>query len=156
MSQPAKVITRSPADRVRHSVLFEIGMLLCAVPIGMLVFSASASTIGATAIVLSLIAMVWNYVFNLLFDKGMVALYSHTNKTGAIRIVHAVLFELGLLLVTVPVIAWALQVSLWYAFIADIGFVLFALVYAYSFNLGYDKLFPIPNVQPQAQPQEPA
>ena len=69
-------------------------------------------------------------------------------KTVLIRIVHAVLFEGGLLLLFMPMIAWYLKISLWEAFVMDIAMATFYLIYAFIYNWAYDHVFPIPNQQP--------
>ncbi len=68
-----------------------------------------------------------------------------TLKTVPMRIIHAILFEVGLLMVLMPFIAWYLGISLWQAFVMDVAFALFYLVYAFVFNWAYDRLFPLPN-----------
>ena len=57
---------------------------------------------------------------------------------------HALVFEAGLLMVLLPFIAWYLGISLWDAFVLDIALAAFYLVYSYVFNLIYDTLFPLP------------
>ena len=54
------------------------------------------------------------------------------------RGLHALLFEGGLVLVCVPLIAAWLNVSLMQAFILDIGVLLFFLPYTYVYHWGYD------------------
>jgi uncharacterized membrane protein len=61
-----------------------------------------------------------------------------------LRIFHAILFEAGLLLALVPFVAWWLSVSWVEALLMDVALAGFYLVYAYAFNLAYDKLFPLP------------
>ncbi len=46
---------------------------------------------------------------------------------------------------------WWLNISLWDALIMDIGLVLFYLVYAYIYNIAYDKLFPIEHGETSVQ-----
>jgi uncharacterized membrane protein len=88
----------------------------------------------------------------LAFDRAMQRLAGGTLKTVPIRVLHAVLFEAGLLLVLAPFIAWYLGVGLWHAVVMDVAFALFYMVYAFAFNWGYDRLFPIPEWQvPQGQ-----
>lgn len=43
-----------------------------------------------------------------------------------------------------PAMAWWLEISLLEALVLDLGFVVFYLVYAFVYNLLYDKVFPIP------------
>ena len=53
-------------------------------------------------------------------------------------------FEIGLLFVLMPFIAWYLSISLMEAFLIDVSFALFYLIYAFVFNWVYDVLFPVP------------
>ena len=43
-----------------------------------------------------------------------------------------------------PFIAWYLSISLMEAFLIDVSFALFYLIYAFVFNWVYDVLFPVP------------
>ena len=56
----------------------------------------------------------------------------------------ALLFEGGLVVMLVPLIAWWLDISLWEALVADIALVVFYVVFAFVYNLAYDHIFPIP------------
>ena len=134
---------RTTRDRIRHAVSFEILALGIVVPLGAFVFSLPASDIGVVSVGSATIAMLWNYVYNIGFDRAMLRLAGSTLKTVPIRVLHAVLFEAGLLLVLAPFIAWYLGVGLWHAVVMDVSFALFYMVYAFAFNWGYDRLFPI-------------
>jgi len=90
------------------------------------------------------VATVWNYIYNFLFDHAMQRLRGTTRKTFALRVVHAVLFEAGLLGVLLPLFAWYLGISVWQAFVMDVSFAAFYLCYALVFNWAYDRLFPLP------------
>ncbi|MEZ9526238.1 PACE efflux transporter [Enterovibrio norvegicus] len=140
---------RTAADRIRHAIAFElIGLILI---IGIMTqFGFDAAHTGVLGIAFSLLATGWNYIYNVWFDKAMQKWAGTTEKKQKHRILHALLFELGLLWVTIPVIAWWLNLSLWNAFLMDIGLVLFYLVYAYVYNLAYDKLFPVKTPQAHA------
>ncbi|WP_028023859.1 PACE efflux transporter [Enterovibrio calviensis] len=138
---------RTTLDRIRHAIAFEIIGLLSIVSI-LSMFGFDAAHTGILGIAFSVIATGWNYVYNLWFDKAMVKWTGTTTKTQKHRILHAVIFELGLLWVTLPAIAWWLNISLYQAFLMDIGLVAFYLVYAYVYNLAYDKVFPVkPDMQ---------
>lgn len=139
----SKNVMRSPTDRLRHTILFELLLLLIAAPICMFVFGANVKTAALTAFSLSLIAMVWNYIYNYAFDRALIYLRGTSKKTPTQRVYHALLFELGLLIATIPLLAWSLNLSLIDAVLADLGFVIVALFYAYFFNLVYDAVFPI-------------
>ncbi|RYF40467.1 MAG: hypothetical protein EOO27_47640, partial [Comamonadaceae bacterium] len=47
-------------------------------------------------------------------------------------------FEVGLIFMAVPFVAWWLDVTLWHALVVDIGLVLFYLPYTFVYNLVYD------------------
>jgi uncharacterized membrane protein len=55
-------------------------------------------------------------------------------------VLHALMFEGGLIIVAVPLIAAWLNISLVQAFILDIGVLLFFLPYTYVYHWGYDVL----------------
>jgi len=135
---------RTTADRIRHAILFEILGLALVTPLGALVFDMPMHDIGLVSLISALIALVWNYVFNLLFDRALQRMLGHTRKTIAHRVVHALLFELGLLAMLMPFIALYLGIGLWQALVMDISFAGFYMVYAFGFNWVYDVVFPAP------------
>lgn len=116
---------RSLQDRIRHALSFEIIGLLLVIPLGALLFGMPMEDIGVVGLVSATLATIWNYVYNLGFDHAMQRLKGTTLKTPAIRVGHAVLFELGLLIVLMPFIAWYLNISLAHALVMDISFALF-------------------------------
>jgi uncharacterized membrane protein len=135
---------RTAADRLRHAISFEIIGILLATPLGAFVFRLHAGESAVIVIASATVAMVWNYVFNWGFDHLMQRLRGTTQKTLPLRIAHAVLFELGLLVMLMPLIAWYLGVTLWQALIMDLSFALFYMGYALVFNWAYDRMFPLP------------
>ncbi|MFD1508103.1 PACE efflux transporter [Lacimonas salitolerans] len=135
---------RNRQDRIRHAISFEIIGLALVVPLGAAGFGMSAKDIGVVALVASSAATAWNYVYNIWFDRVMKRLRGTVHKTYGLRVVHAVLFECGLLIATLPFFAWYLGIGLWQAFVMDLSFVVFYLIYAFVFNLAYDRVFPLP------------
>jgi uncharacterized membrane protein len=135
---------RSIGDRIRHAISFEIVGLLLVTPLGALAFHFPLHDMGTVAIVSATIATAWNFVYNCVFDLIRRHSVGTTEKGGLVRVYHAVLFEVGLLMVLMPFIAWYLGISIWQAFIMDLSFALFYMLYAYVFNWGYDRLFPLP------------
>jgi uncharacterized membrane protein len=138
---------RSTADRIRHAISFEIIGLALITPLGALAFGMPMADIGVIGVASATIATGWNYLYNLGFDHLMQRLTGGTQKTVAIRVAHAALFEGGLLLVLLPLIAWYLGVSLLQALMMDVSFALFYMVYAFVFNWVYDRVFPLPDWQ---------
>ncbi|MFD2737976.1 PACE efflux transporter [Sulfitobacter aestuarii] len=141
---------RTTRDRIRHALSFEILALLIVTPLGAWLFHLPLHEMGVVTIVSATIATLWNYLYNILFDHAMLRLRGDLRKTVGIRILHAVTFEAGLLLVLMPFIAWYLGISLIEAFLIDVGFALFYLIYAFCFNWLYDVIFPIPQSQRSA------
>ena len=137
---------RNRSDRIRHAIAFEIIGLLLVVPLGGLVFGTAPQDLGVVALSVSVLATLWTYGYNVLFDRAMMRLRGSVAKTPALRIVHAVVFEAGLLMVTVPAIAAYLGITLWQAFVMDAALAAFYLVYAIGFNWAYDVIFPVPGV----------
>lgn len=135
---------RSVRDRIRHAISFEIIGLLLVTPLGAQAFNKPIEDIGVIAIVGATLATLWNYVYNLSFDVLMTRWRGTTEKTIPLRVLHTVLFEVGLLVVLLPFIAAYLGISIWAAFVMDAAFALFYMVYAFVFNWGYDRVFPLP------------
>jgi uncharacterized membrane protein len=135
---------RTTKDRIRHTLGFEIIGLIIFAPLASWVFGYDMQLMGAIAIVGSIIATVWNFFYNLWFDHAMLKLLGRVHKTVLIRVLHALLFEGGLLLLFMPLIAWYLGISLWEAFVMDIAMATFYVIYAFIYNWIYDRVYPIP------------
>ena len=136
---------RTFVDRIRHTFLFEIiGIAICT-PIASWVLNKGLIQIGVLSIVLSLSAMCLNYVFNLVFDLALIRLGKAVNVRPLwMRVLHAILFEASLMVLTIPMVAWWLGMTLWTAFFTDLGFTLFFIVYTFIYNWVYDVIFPMP------------
>ena len=135
---------RTTADRIRHAVSFEVIGIIIATPLAAFAFHLPGGDSAVIVVASATVAMLWNYVYNLGFDHAMQRLTGGTAKTTRIRIAHAVLFELGLLMIMLPLVAWYLQISIWQALVMDIALALFYMGYAFVFNWGYDRVFPLP------------
>lgn len=143
---------RTQSDRLRHTLMFEIIGLLTCTPLAAWLLDRELLMIGTMSLAISLTAMVCNYIFNLAFDHVLLRLgRSLRHRPPKLRALHAVLFETFLLLFTVPMVAWWLDMGIWQAFVTDLGFVFFFLVYAYVFNWAYDRVFPIPETPVAAE-----
>lgn len=134
---------RSFMDRVRHATMFEIIGLAIFIPGSAFILDKPAAEMGVIGVVSATTATVWNFLFNLGFDKAMLRFTGSVNKSMAVRVLHAILFEAGLIVLLIPFIAWYLGISLITALVMDIAIVVFYLVYAFVFNIAYDRLFPL-------------
>ncbi|MBN8953730.1 MULTISPECIES: PACE efflux transporter [unclassified Rhizobium] len=141
---------RSFKDRVRHAVMFELIGLAIFTPGAALLFDQPVEHMGIVGIISATAATVWNFIYNLGFDRAMMRIRGSVQKTIPIRIAHTALFEAGLIIVLIPFIAWYLGISLMAALAMDIAIVAFYLVYAFFFNIAYDRVFPI-GMQPMPQ-----
>ena len=135
---------RSFPDRLRQLLLFEcIGLVLVA-PLASWITGDGIGTMGVLVVAISLIAMAWSGGFNYVFDRIELARGGHLSRRGwGVRILHASLFELGLTLITLPLIVWMLKLSVVDALLLDVGFIVFYLLYALLFYRVYDALFPL-------------
>ena len=135
---------RSLADRIRQTLLFEaIAITLFAV-VGGWTLGYPVEVTGALGLMFSALAMVWNLVFNWLFDLWDHKYRDLARRGIAIRAAHAVLFELGLVIAGLFLIAWWLEVGYLEAFLIDISTSAFFLVYTFVYNWAYDQVFPPP------------
>ncbi|NMG75358.1 PACE efflux transporter [Aromatoleum diolicum] len=136
---------RSFWDRVRQILLFELGgLVLITPPFAWLSGVAIADSIGLLALV-ALIAAIWNGTYNTCFDwvEGRITGRTADRRPYRMRALHAVGFEGGLLLMSLPVImAWT-GMGWLEALVADLGLASAYVLYAFVFNLGYDRIFPI-------------
>jgi uncharacterized membrane protein len=135
---------RTTADRIRHAISFELIGILIATPLAAFAFHLEGGDSAVIVIGSATVAMIWNYIYNLGFDHLMSHFRCTTEKTKTIRVFHAIFFELGLLAIMLPMIAWYLQISVWQAFVMDLGLAIFYMVYALVFNWAYDRVFPLP------------
>jgi len=103
---------RSSRDRIRHTFLFEIILIIIFAPLMALVFQKPMKHVGGMSIAMSLIAMGCNYVYNILFDHVLVWMGRPLYPRGIkLRLAHAVFFEVGLLLMSVPMVMWMMGLT---------------------------------------------
>ncbi|MEO9382953.1 multidrug/biocide efflux PACE transporter [Chromobacterium phragmitis] len=125
-------------ERILHAVLYEACAMALLVPLAALVLRKNMLHMGALALMMSTAAMLWNMVFNALFER--LERRFGWQRTVAVRSLHALGFEGGLVVLLVPLAAWWLDTGYWQAFLLDLGFFVFFLPYTYAFNWLYDHL----------------
>lgn len=94
------------------------------------------------AVGVSLIAVVWNYAYNTLFESWE-RKNGITSRSVTLRVAHTVLFEAGFIVLAVPLFMWWYQVSFVTAFMMELGILVFFLVYTFVFTWLFDKIVPI-------------
>ena len=129
--------------RVVYITLYEAIAIVAATGGLMLMSGQGAGHSGALAVITSVIAVLWNLTFNVLFERWE-SRQAVRGRSVARRVAHAIGFEGGLVAFLVPVIAWWLGISLWQALLMDLGLVIFFLIYTFAFNWVFDRVFGLP------------
>ncbi len=129
---------KSLLERIFHAVAFEAIALLACAPTAAWLMNKPIFEMGVLAILLSTTAMVWNVVYNSLFDYFWPQ--SRVKRRWPMRIAHALGFEGGFILFGLPIAAAWLHIGLLDALLLEIGFFLFFLPYTIVYNWVYDTL----------------
>lgn len=138
-------------ERILQAVLFEtLAILLSLGWVKLLSFFALQKTQSAHVqsthdgkvllmlMGISIMAMIWTFIYNLLFDKCFVG--DKLARPVWLRVLHIVGFEAGLLCFTLPLMMWVMGIGLWQAFVLDISLTLLVLAYGFGFYWVYDVL----------------
>jgi uncharacterized membrane protein len=137
--------------KVVYITLYEIIAITMSTTGLALLSGAGMGHASVAAIAASAIAVIWNLVYNTLFERWE-ARQAKRGRSVLRRVAHAIGFEGGLVITLVPLFAWWLDISLWQAFVLDLGLIVFFLVYTFVFNLAFDKIFGLPaSAQPAPQ-----
>ncbi|MTI17363.1 PACE efflux transporter [Rhodobacteraceae bacterium RKSG542] len=123
-------------ERIFHSLAFEALLMATLVPLSSILTGHSGSDMLVVSVIMAVIAMIWNYIYNVGFDR----LFGAERITRGVRLraLHAGGFEAGLVLITIPMLMWRLKIGFMDALILDIGMVLYVLFYTMVFNWVYD------------------
>jgi len=151
---PRQPPLRSLVDRLRQILLFEVGGLLLITPPFVWVSGVTLiDSLGLLAI-LAAIAAAWNAAYNTCFDliEGRLTGRAADRRPFPLRAAQALGFELGLLALSLPVVMGWTGMDWLTALLADLGLALAYVAYAFVFNLGYDRLFPIAGDEASRQP----
>jgi len=129
--------------RVLQAVLYEVFAIAFVGPVLGLLFDKPQSSTLALAVVMSTIALCWNYVFNAGFEwwesRQVVQ-----GRSLVRRLLHGAGFEGGLTVLLVPVMGHWLGISYLNAFMANVGLLAFFFVYAIGFTWAFDRVFGLP------------
>ncbi|HOB47245.1 MAG TPA: PACE efflux transporter [Zoogloea sp.] len=136
---------RSFRDRLRQIALFEAGGLLMITPPYVWLTGQPGGESVVLMAALALLAATWNGIYNTAFDwiEGRLTGRSADLRPWSVRAFHAAGFELGILLMSLPLIVFWTDMSWTAALLADLGLAVAYVAYAFVFNLAYDKAFPI-------------
>lgn len=129
--------------RILQAALYEGIAIAVVTPTLALAFNHSPGSALALSALMSTIALTWNYLFNVVFERWE-ARQAIKGRSLQRRIAHGLGFEGGLALILLPVMAWWLEVSLLQALVADLGLLLFFFVYTVGFTWVFDRIFGLP------------
>ncbi|MDN3453719.1 MULTISPECIES: PACE efflux transporter [unclassified Psychrobacter] len=138
------MITLSPLKRrLLYVTVFEIIAIISSTYVLMWLSNSDASESLPVAVMVSLAAVIWNFIYNTAFEawerrKRVV------RRTLWIRSAHAFGFEGGLVLICLPLYMVWYDVGLIQAFKMEVALLLFFLVYTFLFTMAFDKIFALP------------
>jgi len=129
--------------RVLQAVLYELIAIAVVGPVLSFAFDEETSSTFGLAVVLSTIALTWNYVFNWLFERWE-SRQAVRGRSFARRLAHGAGFEGGLVVILVPVMSLWLGISPAAAFVTNLGLLVFFFFYAIAFTWAFDRVFGLP------------
>jgi uncharacterized membrane protein len=135
--------------RLIHAISYEVILLVIIAIALSFIFSMPLEVTGILGVIMAIISVIWNMIFNHYFEK--VEHKYQWKRTIPVRILHAVGFEGGLMLATIPIIAYMMKMSFIDALILDFGLTMCILVYTFIFQWCYDMLEAKLGIQPEAQ-----
>lgn len=124
--------------RIVHALSYELILLLMIAVALSFIFNLPLELTGGLGIAMAITSVLWNMLFNHYFEKFEAK--RALKRDIKVRILHAIGFEGGLMLATIPMVAYALQISLWQAIVLDFAMTLCILVYTFVFQWVYDHL----------------
>jgi len=133
------LIGRKFVARFTHACIFELTAIVLTSIYFVVIMRESVFDMALLSIAISLTATMWNGVFNFLFDRLQKKF--QFSRTVVVRIAHAFAFEGGLVFLTVPMVAFSLNVGWITAFALEAALLLFFLPYSFIFNFIYDKIY---------------
>lgn len=122
--------------RIVHALSYEIILLVIIALALSSIFEMPLEVTGVLGIVMAVTSVIWNMVFNHYFEKFEAK--HQLKRTVKIRVLHAIGFEGGLMLATIPMLAYAMKMNLWEAIVLDFSLTLCILVYTFIFQWCYD------------------
>lgn len=129
--------------RVLQAVLYEIIAIAAVGPVLSFAFDEPPTSTFGLAVVLSTIALTWNYAFNWVFERWE-SRQTERGRSFARRLAHGAGFEGGLVVILIPVMSLWLDISPAAAFVANLGLLVFFFVYAIAFTWAFDRVFGLP------------
>ncbi|TDP95722.1 putative membrane protein [Leucobacter luti] len=117
--------------------------IVCTVVVLSALLGHGGSESTLSAILVSTTATVWNYAWNTMFEaferrRGL------TGRGVRVRALHAVGYEGGVLLFTIPLVALMLGITVFEALVIEGGLLVFFLVFTVVYTWVFDRAFGLP------------
>ncbi|WP_404863480.1 PACE efflux transporter [Georhizobium sp. MAB10] len=130
------------ARRITYVVIFEVIAISLATLLLTALSGGEAHGSFPVAAASSLAAIVWNFVYNTLFERWEQGRQIETRALG-LRIAHTIGFEGGLIAILIPLFMWWYQVGPVEALKMEVALLVFFLVFTFVFTWIFDRLVPI-------------
>ena len=124
--------------RIVHALSYEIILLVIIAVALSFIFNVPMEVTGGLGIAMAVTSVIWNMIFNYFFEKFEAK--RKLKRTFGVRILHAVGFEGGLMIATIPMVAYAMQMTIWQAVVLDFSLTMCILVYTFIFQWFYDRI----------------
>ena len=122
--------------RIIHALSYEIILLVIIAIALSFIFEVPLEVTGGLGVAMAVTSVIWNMIFNHYFEK--LEKKRKFKRSIGVRILHAIGFEGGLMLVTIPMVAYAMNMSLWEAILLDLSLTTCILVYTFIFQWCFD------------------
>jgi len=129
--------------RLIQALTFEAIAVAMVAPVLTIFFGEPPLSSFLLTITMSAIAAAWNLGFNAAFEAWEIR-QTVKGRNWKRRVVHGFCFELGLSVMLVPLMAVWMGITLWQALVADVGLIVFFLLYAMAFTWCFDRVFGLP------------
>lgn len=130
--------------RVTYVFFYEVfSFFICAMVLAVL-SDTSISHTGPLSILIAVIAVTINYFYNNVFEMWEKKQISK-KRTVMRRVVHAIGFQIVLVMILIPLIAWWMQISLIKAFLLDFSLMVLIPCYTFVYNYLFDHIFGLPS-----------
>jgi uncharacterized membrane protein len=134
------MITLAPLPRrIVYVASFETLAIICATLLLASLSGGAAHSNLPVAIIASTTAVVWNFIYNTLFERWEKTA-DVTRRSLSLRVVHAMGFEGGLVVILIPIFMWWYQVGLWTALAMEAALLIFFLVFTFVFTWVFDQI----------------
>ncbi len=122
--------------RIVHALTYELILLVIIAIALSFIFEIPMEVAGGLGVAMAVTSVIWNMIFNHYFEKFEKK--RNLVRTVWVRVLHAIGFEGGLMLATIPMVAYAMDMTIFQAILLDLSMTLCILVYTFIFQWCYD------------------